>query len=106
MEQAKDGRTEDEDNTGLHLKVEIPFYDIVKHETSELGLEQEQLVQMTIDLVEEMQHHVYKVGFWTKPIAQKDMQRELLSIMKQKFSIPTDTARLILERVTKLAKDL
>ena len=106
LDDAKNWRTNDEENTWLDLKVEIPFYDIIKVELADTGLGQETLIQITIDLVEEMQKHIYKVWFWKKNWAQKAMMSELSYILSSKYNVTMNQWMWVLNRVVELAKNL
>ena len=78
----REGRTEDDD-TGLDPKTQLPFLDVLAVEARDgsrelTDREREQLVELTVELVEHIRQEIRLVDFWSNPQAQNVLRMDLM----------------------------
>ena len=103
------GRGEDEDPSGLDARTHAPFYDILAEEcTYDGGLpedEQEQLRELTIDLVDRIQQEIKYVDFWRNQYQQDQLRRRIVDFLDINDLVTFDRQPEVADVILQLARN-
>jgi type I restriction enzyme, R subunit len=107
MKEVQQGRPQDE--TGLDPRTQAPFLAIVLEEIrdtdGEIGPEtMNDLIRMTVELVEEIRQEVRRVDFWRSAHAQDVLRMSIVRLLDDHDAVPFERQRIAADRILDLAR--
>ncbi len=107
-EEIREGRSEEDDGTGLDPVTQAPFLGVLQQERRKTGVASEdmteKLCRLTVEIVEHIQQEIRIVEFWDKAQAREQLRGWLFQTLDDSDLYQYDQLEGVAERLMELAR--